>query len=132
MDSGLRATVLAAHSSRSRVTRDTDGTIHLCWQTLGVRMTQGEFVDLIGLVSSAAEGRVRCGELARCPYGRVARCSMGQISLSHGSVTLWFSPEEFDEFCRLVLEARRRLADAEPLPSLGLPWTPPLGSFAPN
>src|SRR3712207_6067005 len=130
--SGIRATVLAAHTSRSRVTRERDGTIHLCWQALGVRMTQGEFVDLIGLVSGAAEGQVRCGELARCPCGRVSRCSMGQIVLSHSSFTLWFSPEEFDGFCRLVAEARRRLADTEPLPPLGLPWAPQRESFSPN
>lgn len=132
MGSGLRVTVLAAHSTRSRVTRDGDGTIYLCWQALGVRMTQGEFVDLIGLVSDAAEGEARYGELARCPCGRVARCPMGQIVLSHGNFTLWFSPEEFDGFCRLVAEARRRLADASPLPPLGLPWTPPREDVNPN
>lgn len=132
MNSGLRAAVLAAHNSRSRVTREGDGTIHLCWQALGVRMTQGEFVDVIGLVSCAAEGQVRCGELARRPCGQVTRCSMGQILLSHGGFTLWFSPEEFDEFSRLVVEAGRRLADAEPLPPLGLPWTPRRESLSPN
>jgi hypothetical protein len=54
----------------------------------------------------------------------VVRSSMGQISLSHGNLTLWFSPEEFEEFHRLVVGARRRLADSAPAPRMGLPWAP--------
>lgn len=49
---------------------------------------------------------------------------MGQIMLSHGSLTLWFSPEEFEEFCRLGTAARQQLADVAPLPPLGVPWKP--------
>jgi hypothetical protein len=51
--------------------------------------------------------------------------SDGQIMLSHGSLILWFSPEEFEEFCRLGTTARQHLADVAPLPPLGLPWKPP-------
>ena len=51
--------------------------------------------------------------------------SDGQIMLSHGSLILWFSPEEFEEFCRLGATARQQLADAAPLPPLGLPWKLP-------
>lgn len=58
------------------------------------------------------------------PCGRAVRCPMGQIMLSYGSLTVWFSPEEFEEFCRLGLKARQQLADAAPLPPLGLPWKP--------
>jgi hypothetical protein len=49
---------------------------------------------------------------------------MGQIMLSHDSLTLWFSPEEFEEFYRLVATARQQLADTAPLPPLGVRWTP--------
>jgi hypothetical protein len=52
---------------------------------------------------------------------------MGQITLSNGNLTVWFSPEEFREFCRLIAKAGQQLADAEPLPTLGLPWVPPDG-----
>lgn len=90
-------------------------------------MSQGEFVNFVGLVTEAAECALRHGELARKPCGRVAKCPMGQIMLSHGNLTLWFSPEEFREFRRLIVKARQQLADAEPLATLGLPWVPPDG-----
>lgn len=48
--------------------------------------------------------------------------SDGQIMLSHGSPILWFSPEEFEEFCRLGATARQQLADAASLPPLSLTW----------
>lgn len=122
MAPGLPTTALAAHNSRSRVVRDEEGTIHVFWGMLSLRMTQGEFSNLAGLVGDAAARPFRRGELARCPRGRVTRCSMGQIMVSHRSLTLWFSSREFEEFCQLVAEARRQLADAAPLPHLGLPW----------
>ncbi len=125
MDSRLLATVLASYSSRSRIVRDREGHIHLFWEALSIRMTQGEFLGFVGLVTDAAGCALRCGELATCPCGRAVRCSMGQIMISHGSLTLWFSPDKFDEFYRLVVTARQQLADAAPLPPLGAPWTPP-------
>lgn len=125
MDSGLSATVLASYNSRSRIVRDREGSIHLFWKSLGIRMTQAEFLGLVGLVKDAAGCAARCGELAMRPCGRAVRCSMGQIMLSHGSFTLWFSPEEFEEFCRLGTTARQQLADVAPLPPLGLPWKLP-------
>jgi hypothetical protein len=97
---------------------------------LSIRMTQSEFLSFVGLVIDAAGGAVRCGELAKCPCGRAVRCSMGQIMVSHGDLTLWFSPEEFEEFYRLAATARQRLADIPPLPSLGVPWTPPIQKLA--
>lgn len=124
MDSRLLATVLASYSSRSRIVRDREGHIHLFWEALSIRMTQGEFLGFVGLVTDAAGCALRCGELATCPCGRAVRCSMGQIMISHGSLTLWFSPDEFDEFYRLVVTARQQLADAAPLPQLGVRWTP--------
>jgi hypothetical protein len=124
MRPGPRVTVLAAYNSRSRVTRGDDGVIRLFWGMMSVGMNEGEFLDLAGLVVEAAGCEVRCGELARGSCGRVVRCSMGQIKLSHGSLILWFSPEEFEEFCRLVVGARQRLADCAPAPRLGLPWAP--------
>jgi len=123
MDSRPLATVLASYNSRSRVVRDREGHIHLFWEALSIRMTQGEFLGFAGLVTDAAGCAVRCGELATCPCGRAVRCSMGQIMVSHGSLTLWFSPEEFDEFYRLIVTARQHLADAAPLPQLGVSWT---------
>jgi hypothetical protein len=132
MHPGLRATVLAAYNSRSRVTREGDGDVRLYWGMISVGMKGLEFLDFADLVETArcAAG---CGELARGPRGRAVRCSMGQISLSHDGLTLWFSPEEFDEFHRLVGGARRRLADCAPAPRLGLPWTPrEEGFFGPN
>lgn len=87
-------------------------------------MTQSEFLGLAGLVTDAAGCAARCGELAMRSCGRAVRCPMGQIMLSHGSLTLWFSPEEFEEFYRLAAKARQHLADAAPLPLLGVPWTP--------
>ncbi len=124
MHPGPRATVLAAYNSRSRVTRRDDGVIRLFWGMMSVAMNGAEFLDFAGLVVEAAGCGVRCGELARGSHGRVVRCSMGQIKLSHDNLTLWFSPEEFEEFCRLVVGARRRLADSAPAPRLGSPWTP--------
>lgn len=130
MAPGLPATALAAYNSRCRVMRDEEGTIHFFWGMLSIRMTQGEFSNLAGLVEDAVACPFRRGELARCPRGWVACCSMGQIMLSHRSFTLWFSPKEFDEFCQLVAEARQQLADAAPLPHLGLPWTSAHREFA--
>ncbi len=124
VDSRLSATVLASYNSRSRIVRDREGNINLFWESLVIRMTQDEFLGLIGLVKDAAGCTARCGELAMRPCGRAVRCPMGQIMLSHGSLTLWFSPEEFEEFCRLGTTARQRLADVAPLPPLGLPWNP--------
>jgi hypothetical protein len=124
MHPGLRATVLAAYNSRSRVTRRDDGVIRLFWGMMSVEMNGAEFLDFVSLVVEAAGRGVRCGELARGSGGRVVRSSMGQISLSHGNLTLWFSPEEFEEFRRLVVGARRRLADSAPAPRMGLPWAP--------
>ncbi len=123
----MQCTVLAAYNSRNRVIRAKDGTIHLSWGALGLSMPQGEFVGFVHLVTEAAGCALRCGELARGSWGRVAKCSMGQITLSHGTLTLWFSPEEFRVFCRLLVKAGQQLADAKPLPTLGLPWVPPNG-----
>lgn len=124
MGSGARVTVLAAYGVRRRVTRGESGEIHLFWDALSLRMGLGEFVDFAGLVTEAVNCPLRCGELARGRRGRVARCSMGQISVSQGNLTLWFSPEEFEELQRLTDMARQRLADAEPVSSLGVPWIP--------
>lgn len=124
MDSRFRTTVLASHGVRRRVMRGEGGDVHLFWESLGVGMSMGEFVDLAGLVAEALDRPVRCGELARGCCGRVARCSMGQILVSHGNLTLWFSPDEFEELHRLMDRARQRLADTEPPPAFGVPWTP--------
>lgn len=133
MGSGFRTTVLAACNSRRRVAREADGTIHVLWEAVGIRMSQSEFVEMAALVTEALGRNCRCGKLACDIHGQVLRCPMGQIMLSHDRLTLWFSPKEFEEFCRLLQKARQRLADAEPLPALGNPWTPPYeGFFAPN
>lgn len=133
MDAKLREIVLAAYSSRSRVTRDRDGTIHLLWESLGLRMNQGEFLELAATMEEAHRCPVRCGELARGCQGQAVRLSMGQIMLSYERLTLWFSPEEFEQCCKLVDMARKRLADAKPLPALGKPFTPPRqGLLSPN
>ena len=116
--------MLAAYTSRSRVTREDDGVIRLCWGMMSVAMDGAEFLDFAGLVAEAAGRETKYGELARGSYGRVLRCSMGQIKLSHGNLILWFSPEEFEEFCRIIAGARRRLADCAPAPRLGRPWEP--------
>lgn len=129
MDEKLREVVLAVHSSRDRVTRSADGTIHLSWGTLALRMSQGEFAELADIMGEARRCRIRRGQLARGYYGRAVRCPMGQVMLSHGRITLWFSPEEFEQCCGLVDEARRRLADAEPLPALGKPWYGDVSGF---
>lgn len=123
---------LAAHNVRRRVTRGVDGAIDLSWGPLSIKMSQEEFLDLAGLVADAVGCPVRYGELARGCCGRVVRCSMGQIVLSHGGLTLWFSPEEFEELYRLVYRARQRIADAEPLPGLGVPWVPQRGRLNAN
>ena len=116
--------MLAAYNSRSRVTRGDDGIIRLCWEQMSLAMDGAEFLDFAGLVAEASGRETRCGELARSSRGRVVRCSMGQIKLSHGNLTLWFPPGEFEEFCRLVAGARQVLADCAPEPRLGRPWIP--------
>lgn len=125
MESTPPATVLASYNSRSRIVRDREGVIHLFWGALSIKMAQSEFLSFAGLVADAAECALRCGELANRSCGRAVRCAMGQIMLSHDNLTLWFSPEEFEEFRWLSATARQQLADAAPLPSLGVPWTPP-------
>jgi len=130
MASVLPATVLAAYNSRNRIMRDEAGAIHFFWGLLSIRMTQGEFLNLAGLLEDAVVCQVQRGELARCSCGRVARCAMGQIMLYHRSFTLWFSPKEFEKLYQLVAEARQRLADAAPLPQLGLPWATTHQGFA--
>jgi hypothetical protein len=132
MAPGSRTRVLAAYDVRRRITRGADGIIHLCWGQLSVGMGQGEFVDFAGLVTEAVECAARCGELARGCRGRVFRCSMGQIMLTHGNLTMWFSPGEFEELFWLAARARQRLADAESLPALGVPWTPGHEPFSVN
>lgn len=127
-----RAAELAAHNLRRRITRGVDGGIALFWGSVSIKISQEEFLDLAGLVADAVGSRARYGELARGRYGRVARCLMGQILLSHGSLTLWFSPEEFEELHRLVYSARQRIADVEPVPRLGIPWVPQQNRFSAN
>ena len=96
--------------------------MRLFWGALSLGMSVGEFVEFARMVDEA--GRGRRGELARCHCGRVERCAMGQVMVSHESLALWFEPDEFEEFGRLVAEARGRLADSAPLPALGVPWEP--------
>lgn len=127
-----RAAELAAHNLRRRITRGVDGGIALFWGSVSIKISQEEFLDLAGLVADAVGSRARYGELARGRCGRVARCLMGEILLSHGSLTLWFSPEEFEELHQLVHRARQRLSDTEPLPRLGVPWVPQQNRFSAN
>ena len=97
-----------------------------------LRVSHAEFLDLAGVFSDAMQSAARYGELARGIRARVVRCSMGQITLHYGDLTLWFSPEEFEDLARLVIHARRKLADAPPPPPLGLPWKPEGTLFGPN
>jgi hypothetical protein len=122
--SEFKATVLAAHSVRRRVVRGADGAVSVLWGSLGLRMSYGEFVDLAGVLAEARRSSLRYGEAARGDHARVVRCSMGQVTLHHGDLTLWFSPEEFEELADLTMRARRKLADSAPAPRLGLPWAP--------
>ncbi len=82
-------------------------------------------MELAATMNDARRCPVRCGELARGCHGRAVRCPMGQVMLSYDNLALWFSPEEFEQFCRLFDMARKQLADAEPLPVLGKPFAPP-------
>jgi hypothetical protein len=100
------------------------GGIEVSWGALSVAMGRGEFLGFAAMLVDAFGCEARCGELASCPCGRVKRCAMGEVSLSHNGLTLWFSPDEFEEFGSLVVAARRKLADlASPSP-LGVPWKP--------
>ena len=131
--SEFKAAVLAAYSVRRRVVRGADGMVSLLWGSVGLRMSLAEFIDLAGVLSEAARSPARHGELARGVHARVVRCSMGQVTLHHGELTLWFSPEEFEELSEMTLRARRRLADSAPAPRLGLSWAPrEEGYFGPN
>jgi len=122
--SKFRAAVLAAYSVRRRVARGADGTVSVLWGSLGLRMSLAEFLDLAGVLAESMRGSARYGEIVRGVHARVVRCSMGQVTLHHGDLTLWFSPEEFEEFANLTIRARQRLADSAPAPRLGLPWAP--------
>jgi hypothetical protein len=129
LGSEFKTTVLAAYSARRRVVRRTDGTVSVLWGSLGLGISYAEFLDLAWVLAKAMQNPARYGEMARGIYARVVRCSMGQVTLHHGDLTLWFSPEEFEELANLVLRARRKLADCAPVPRLGLPWRPRGGFF---
>jgi hypothetical protein len=122
--SKFRATVLAAYSVRRRVVRGADGAVSVLWGSLGLRMSYAEFLDFAGVLAGAMRSPARYGEMARGVRARVVRCSMGQVTLHHGDLTLWFSPEEFEELANLTIRARQRLADSAPVPRMGLPWSP--------
>ena len=131
--SGFKAAVLAGYSVRRRVVRGADGMVSVLWGSLGLRMSHAEFVDFAGVLAEAVQNPARYGEIARGVHARVVRCSMGQVTLHHGDLTLWFSPEEFEELSNLTIRARQKLADSAPAPRLGLPWTPrEEGYFGPN
>ena len=130
---GFKAAVLAAYSVRRRVVRGADGMVSVLWGSLGLRISHAEFLDLAGVLAEAVRNPARYGEMARGVRARVVRCSMGQVTLHHGDLTLWFSPEEFEELASLMIRARQKLADSAPAPPLGLPWTPrEEGFFGPN
>ena len=122
--SEFKAAVLAAYNVRRRVVRGADGMVSLLWGSVGLRMSLAEFLDLAGVLSEATRNPARYGEMARGVHARVVRCSMGQVTLHHGELTLWFSPEEFEELAEMTLRARQRLADSAPAPRLGLSWVP--------
>ena len=131
--SEFKAAVLAAYSVRRRVVRGADGMVSLLWGSVGLRMSLAEFIDLARVLSEAARSPARHGEPARGVHARVVRCSMGQVTLHHGELTLWFSPEEFEELSEMTLRARQRLADSAPAPRLGVSWAPrEEGFFGPN
>ena len=131
--SEFKAAVLAAYSVRRRVVLGADGMVSVLWGSVGLRMSLAEFLDLAGVLSEGMRNPARHGELARGVHARVVRCSMGQVTLHHGELTLWFSPEEFEEFSEMTLRARQRLADCAPAPRLGLSWVPrEEGYFGPN
>ncbi|MGF1470815.1 MAG: hypothetical protein ACFB50_03620 [Rubrobacteraceae bacterium] len=124
--------VLASYSVRRRVVRRADGKVSVLWGTLGLRMLHAEFLDLSTVLAEAARCPARYGELARAGRARVVRCSMGQVTLHHRDLTLWLSPEEFEDFSNLMVRARQKLADSAPLPLLGLAWRPGGEMFGPN
>jgi hypothetical protein len=130
--SGVKAAVLAAYSVRRRVVRGSEGVVSVLWGSLGLRMSHAEFLDLAEVLAGAARNPARYGELARGDHARVVRCTMGQVTLHRGDLTLWFSPEEFEELASLTTLARQKLADSAPAPRLGLPWTPRERYFDPN
>ncbi|MDQ4105976.1 MAG: hypothetical protein M3157_02225 [Actinomycetota bacterium] len=123
---------MASYSVRHRVVRGADGVVSLLWGSMGLRVSHAELLDLAGVFSDALRSAARYGELARGVRARVVRCSMGQMTLHYGDLTLWFSPEEFEDLARLTIHARQKLADAPPPPPLGLPWRPGDEIFGPN
>ena len=131
--SEFKAAVLAAYSVRRRVVLGADGMVSVLWGSVGLRMSLAEFLDLAWVLAEAKRNPARHGEMARGVHARVVRCSMGQVTLHHGELTLWFSPEEFEELADMTIRARRRLADCAPAPRLGLAWVPrEKGYFGPN
>ena len=130
--SEFKAAVLASYSVRRRVVRGADGMVSVLWGSLGLRMSHAEFVDLAGVLAQAVRSPARYGEMGRGVHARVVRCSMGQFTLHHGDLTLWFSPEEFEELANLAIRARQKLADSAPAPRLGIPWAPREELFGPN
>jgi hypothetical protein len=132
-DSNFKAAVLAAYSVRRRVVRSADGKVTVLWGSVGLRMSHGEFLDLARVLAETMRSPVRYGEVAGGSHARVVRCAMGEVTLHHGDLTLWFSPEEFEEFASLAIRARQKLADSAPAPRLGLRWRPgEEGFFDPN
>lgn len=116
--------VLASNSSRSRVVSEGVGRVRLYWGAVSVALGAGEFAAFACLLGEAGCCGARRGVVARGECGRVERCAMGQVMVSYGNLSLWFAPGEFEEFAWLVGEACERLADAAPLPALGVPWEP--------
>jgi len=128
----FKAAVLAGYSVRRRVVRGADGVVSLLWGSVGLKISHAEFLDLAGVLAQAVRSPARYGELAQGAHARVVRCSMGQVTLHHGDLTLWFSPEEFEDLANLAIRARQKLADSAPAPRLGIPWEPREGCFGPN
>lgn len=131
-DWSVKAGVLAAYSVRRRVVRTADGSVSILWGNLGVRVDYAEFLDLAEVLEEAGHSPSRFGELARGIYARVVRCTMGQVTLHQRDLTLWFSPDEFEDLASLVVRARQKLADAAPPPPLGLSWRPEGEMFGAN
>jgi hypothetical protein len=87
------------------------GIVHLTWDRVTVRYRKEEFQRLAGLLDRVRESQppisLRDGEM------RVTSRINEDCELKIGSLVLLLPPSQFEDFCRIAVEAVERLEDLQ-------------------